>query len=44
MLSKHDESTEVDRSIVRLCHTGHGFLKFSLKLLNSDRKICGIVM
>ena len=32
------------RSIVRLCHIGHGFLKFSLTLLNSERKLCGNVM
>ena len=31
-------------SIARLCHIGHGFLKFSLILLNSDRKIYGDVM
>ena len=31
-------------SIVRLCHIGHGFIKFSLILLNSERKIFGKVM
>ena len=31
-------------SIARLCHIGHGFLKFSLIILHSERKICGNVM
>ena len=31
-------------SIARLCHVGHGFLKFSLILLNSERKLCGKVI
>ena len=30
--------------IALLCHIGHSFLKFSLLLLNSERKICGKVM
>ena len=30
--------------IARLCHIGHGFLKFSLILLNSERFISGNVM
>ena len=30
--------------IARLCHIGHGFLKFSLIYLNSVRKVCGNVM
>ena len=30
--------------IGRLYHIGHSFLKFSLILLNSERKICGNVM
>ena len=29
--------------IARLSHIGHGFLKFSLILLNSERKICNNV-
>ena len=31
-------------SIARLCHIGHGFLKFSLIYLNSERKVCGNVL
>ena len=30
--------------IARLCHIRHGFLKFSLKLLNLERQIWGNVM
>ena len=30
--------------IAPLCHIGHGFLKFSLIYLNSDKKVCGNVM
>ena len=30
--------------IGRLCHIGHGFLRFSLILFNSERKICSKVM
>ena len=30
----------VKTCIARLCHIGHSFLKFSLILLNSERKIC----
>ena len=33
-----------DTCIVRLCHIGHGFLKLSLILFNSERKTCGNVM
>ena len=30
--------------IARLCHIGHGFLRFSHMLLNSERKICNKAM
>ena len=35
---------KISTRIARLCHIGQGFLKFSLILFNSERKICGNVM